>query len=243
LSGVALVTGASDGIGRALALEAARRGYSVVVHFNNNSRGADETIRVITSSLPNSVTALCRCDLAAPEPDVQSIRSIVDGLGEMSLLINNAGATFSGPLKDVTPELWAGGVALNLGAPLWLSREFAPDLARNNGAIINIASVAGLIGSTHSAIYGATKAGLIGLTKSLAQELAPNIRVNVVCPGAIDTPILEVLGAEKLDGIAKSTPLGRIGIPADVAPVVLDIASWSHCTGQTVVIDGGKLMH
>lgn len=233
---VAVVTGASRGLGRAIAVEAARRGYDLVLAARSD---LGPTRRDVEDEGRTAVVV--QGDLA----DADHVGELADAstaAGPVGLLVNNAGVTNSGPLDEVTLDRWDATVRLNLTAPAMLSKLLAHPLQATNGAIVNIGSTGALAGSFHSLPYGATKAGVIGLTKTLARMLAPHVRVNAVHPGPIATELLAGVGSDGLAATVAATPLGRLGEPHEIANVVLDISAWTYCTGQSIVVDGGKVM-
>jgi 3-oxoacyl-[acyl-carrier protein] reductase len=158
------------------------------------------------------------------------------------LLVNNAGTTLSSPLAEMTSEMWDAAVAINLTAPIWLAKLLAPELVEHRGAIVNVGSTGGLVGSVHSLPYAATKAGLVGATKTLARMLAPDVRVNLVAPGIVDTDLLAGITDAQRDEILDGQLIRRLGDADDIARVVLDVAQWPYATGQVVVVDGGRAM-
>lgn len=240
MSPLAVVTGGSRGIGRAVCTEAARRGHDVVVGYRSESSAADDVVAEIEKLGQRGVAVAV--DLAHPdavEPFVAQVREA----GTVSLLVNNAGVTNSTSPDEMTREGWDQTIAVNLSAPAWLSIGLLDDLRATKGTIVNIASTGALTGSLHSLPYGASKAGLVGVTKTLAGMLAPHVRVNVVCPGPIETDLLANVGDEILGTIAAETPLGRLGSPDDIGKCVLDVSEWAYCTGQTIVVDGGRVKH
>lgn len=221
-------------------MEAARRGHDVVVGFRSESSAAKDVVAEIEDLGRRAVAV--GVDLADPdavEPFVARVREV----GTISLLVNNAGVTNSTSLDAMTRLAWDQTMAVNLSAPTWLSLGLLDDLRATKGSIVNIASTGALTGSLHSLPYGASKAGLVGVTKTLAGMLAPCVRVNVVCPGPIGTDLLANVGDEILDTIAAETPLGRLGTADEIGTAVLDVSEWSYCTGQTIVVDGGRVKH
>jgi 3-oxoacyl-[acyl-carrier protein] reductase len=158
------------------------------------------------------------------------------------VVVNNAGLTLSRPLAEVQLDDWERGLAVNLTAPMWLTLKLVEPLRASGGAVLNVASTGGVIGSMHSLVYGASKAGLIGLSKTLARMLAPDVRVNAICPGPIATDLLDGIEDDTMAAIVGSTPLGRLGTPAEIAKAGMDICEWEYCTGQTIVVDGGRVM-
>jgi 3-oxoacyl-[acyl-carrier protein] reductase len=237
---VAVITGGSRGIGRATCLEAARRGYDVVLGYSTSATKASAVVAEVRDLGPQALAV--QGDLRTLA-DLGDLAAAATDLGPVALLVNNAGVTNSSAFEDMTREGWDGAVAINLTAPAWLSKELASELTRNRGAIVNVSSQAALLGSMHSVPYGATKAGVLGLTKTLAGMLAPHVRVNAVCPGPVATEMLDTLTPELEEEVLAATPAHRIADPWEIARVVLDVASWTYCTGQTVVVDGGRAMH
>jgi 3-oxoacyl-[acyl-carrier protein] reductase len=239
MSRVAVVTGGSRGIGRAVALEAARRGFDVALSFRSRKDEAQAVVDEIDTMGRRAAAVMV--DLAVPG-DGSVVVDAARSLGEVSLLVNNAGITNSCALDDLTLDGFEEALAVNLTAPAWLSKLLAPDLRRSAGAIVNMGSTGGLTGSVHSLAYGASKAGVHGMTKTLARMLAPDVRVNAVCPGPIATEMLDSLTPVQMEAVMAATPVGRLGTPEEIAAVVLDVAGWTYCTGQAIVVDGGRVM-
>lgn len=236
---VAVVTGASRGIGRAVALESARRGWDVLVCCGSAVDAAEAVTGEITQI--GRRAAVFSGDLT----DAVTLHGVCEEarrLGPVSLLVNNAGITNSGPLEDLDLATWERTIALNLTAPVWLAKLLASDLADNQGAVVNVGSTGGLVGSVHSLPYGASKAGLVGATKTLARMLAPAVRVNLVAPGIADTDLLAGITTGQRKEIISGAPLRRLGTAGEVARVVVDVAQWTYATGQTIVADGGRAM-
>lgn len=236
---VAVVTGGSRGIGRAFVVEAAQRGYAVVFSYHSRHEDAEQTLSAASAHGP-SIKAV-QGDLTEQATRERLIGAARD-CGDISLLINNAGLTLSGPLESLDLSTWNYGLALNLTAPMALSQALATDLTTHRGAVVNVSSTGGLIGSVHSLVYGASKAGLIGLTKTLARMLAPHVRVNSLCPGPIDTELLAGVTDAQMAEILDGTPLKRLGQPEEIARAGMDLSEWKYCTGQTIVVDGGRVM-
>ncbi|WP_134324208.1 SDR family NAD(P)-dependent oxidoreductase [Cumulibacter soli] len=235
----ALITGGSGAIGRALCREAAARGFDVVYTYNTTS-AHNEGLTQDISRLGRRCLPV-RCDLGVAG-DLEVLVRSAERFGDVALLVNNAGIAESRSVSQFDIESWNRAIAVNLTAPACLSTLLSSTLRRNEGAITNIGTVGALTGSMHSIAYGSSKAGLIGLTRTLARMLAPSVRVNCVCPGPIATDMLESLTDAQLDQIRQATPLQRIGAPEEVAQVVLDVSGWRYCNGQTLVIDGGRVM-
>ena len=241
---VALVTGASRGIGRGIALELARQGWDVCVNYLQRQQAAQETAAIIRDLGQNA--AVVRADVADGGAVEAMARQAERELGPISLLVNNAGIAGQMQFQDITDEQWNRYLGVNLGGARNAIRAVLPwMLSEKRGCIVNISSIWGLRGASCETAYACTKAALIGLTRSLALELAPSgIRVNCVAPGVIDTDMVQVLGRETLRDLAEQTPLGRLGTPEDVAHAVAFFASdqASFLTGQVLGADGGFIV-
>lgn len=241
---VALVTGASRGIGRAIALELGRAGCAVCVNYLNSRQSAQEVAETLRSE---------GCDAVAVQADVADGKAVADmvrqaekELGPVTVLVNNAGVAGQAQFQDITDEMWNRYLAVNLGGARNTIRAVLPHmLSEKSGAIVNISSIWGLRGASCEVAYACTKAAIIALTRSLAMELAPSgIRVNCVAPGVINTDMVQVLGQETLRDLAEQTPLGRLGTPEDIAHAVAFLASdkASFITGQVLGADGGFIV-
>jgi 3-oxoacyl-[acyl-carrier protein] reductase len=239
MTGVALVTGGSRGIGRAVALEAARRGYDVLVGCGRDRQRAEEVACAVSEL--GSRSRVCVADLCTIA-GVQATATAARDLGPVTLLVNNAGVTNSGPFAEMDARKWEQTLALNLSAPVWLTQSLTTDLAANHGCVVNVGSTGGIVGSVHSLPYAASKAGLIGVTKTLARMLAPDIRVNLVAPGITDTDLLDGITDAQRRIIVSEQPLARLGSPDEIARAVLDVSAWTYATGQIIIVDGGRVM-
>ncbi len=238
---VALVTGAGRGIGRAIALKLAGAGWDVAVNYRTSAAGAEE--------IASNIIILGRRAIAvqADVADAQAVRAMVadveDRLGPVSLLVNNAGLSWTGLFQDTAYDAWRRLFTVNVDGAYHCIQTVLPRmLHEKEGNIINVTSIWGLHGASCEVAYAATKAALVGLTKSLAAELAPSgIRVNAVAPGCIDSDMLRALGQDTVASLAQETPLGRIGTAEDVAKVVrfLAAADSDFITGQILTADGG----
>ncbi len=239
-SKVALVTGSSRGIGRAIAAQLAREGYAVGINYYERRDKADELVSQLTQE---------GCRALAVQADVSKrgevdamVKTVEDAFGPISVLINNAGVAGQALFQDVTDELWDRYFAVNLnGARNTIQAVLPHMLHEKSGVIVNISSIWGQHGASCEVTYSCTKHALIGLTRSLALELAPSgIRVNCVAPGVIDTDMARELGGEVLDDLVEQTPLGRLGTPQDIANAVAFLASdkASFITGQVLTVDG-----
>ena len=237
----ALVTGGSRGIGRAVALSMARAGASVAVNYSRSESGAQEVARA-AEGLPGRVL-ICKADVSKEEEVQEMFAWIKEELGSLDILVNNAGVTRDGLIMRMSDDAWREVVEVNLGGAFRCCRQAARLMIRQRrGRIVNLSSVAGLVGNAGQANYAASKAGVIGLTKSLARELASrNITVNAVAPGFIRTDMTADLSEEIKEKAVSSTLLGRLGEPEDVAEAVLFLVSpaASYITGQVLVVDGG----
>ena len=242
---LALVTGASKGIGRAIALELAKNGFNVAINYNRSSESAEKLRDEIKTLGVNA--EIFQADVSNYEQVTSLMKSVKDSMKEsISVLVNNAGITRDTLLMRMKPEDWQAVLNTNLNAAFYCTREVIRDMAKARyGRIINIASVVGLTGNAGQANYAASKAGIIGLTKSVAREYAERgITVNAIAPGFIETDMTEVLKPEVKESILQSIPVHKIGSPEDVAKAVAFFASEAsaYITGQVLAVDGGMTM-
>ena len=228
----ALVTGASRGIGRAIAAELASAGADVVVGYRS---GKDEAEALASDIGGRAVAA----DVSNPGDAAR----LVEEAGDVDILVNNAGLTRDGLLARMSDEDWRVVLETNLSSVFYTCRAVCrPMMKKRAGSIVNISSIVGVHGNWGQTNYAASKAGIIGFTKSLARELGSrNVRANVVAPGYITTQLTEVLPDEAKDAMLQQTPLGRLGDPADVAGAVRFLCSdeASFITGEVLLVDGG----
>ena len=240
---VALITGGSRGIGRAIALALATEGANVVVNYANSSTAADEVVAEITSAGGNAIAL--QADVSCESQVDNLIKNIVDKWEKVDILVNNAGITRDTLLLRMKPEDWQAVINLNLTGVFLCTRAVSKMmLKQRSGRIINIASVAGQMGNPGQANYSAAKAGVIGLTKTLAKEFASRgVLVNAVAPGFIATDMTKDL--KNTEDILKFIPLGRYGEAEEVAGMVKFLAADSaakYITGQVFNVDGGMVM-
>lgn len=238
---VALVTGSSRGIGRAEAYRLAHDGYAVCVNYIRRKDKADELVSLLASEGLEAMAF--GADVADRDAVDAMVRAAEDAFGPVTLLVNNAGIARQFQFQDITPEYWKRIFDVNLGGAYNTIQAVLPRMLHEHaGVIVNTASIWGLHGASCEAAYSATKHAVVGLTKSLAAELAPShIRVNAVAPGVIDTDMVRPLGEETLAELVKRTPLDRLGRPEDIAAAVSFLASEqaSFLTGQILTCDGG----
>ncbi|NJN81488.1 MAG: 3-oxoacyl-[acyl-carrier-protein] reductase [Caldilineaceae bacterium] len=241
---VALVTGSSSGIGAAIAKELASAGASTAVHYRGNSDGAEAVAETIRAA--GGVCSIFQADVGDVDQAADLVKQIQTELGSLDILVNNAGTTRDTLLLSMKEEDWDAVLQTNLKSVYAVSRAALRGMIRKRwGRIINITSVVGLSGQAGQANYSASKAGIIGFTKSLAREIASrNITVNAVAPGFVPTALTGVLSDDQHEEIVKNTPVGRMGTPEEVAWAVAFLAAErsSFITGQVLSVDGGLVM-
>jgi 3-oxoacyl-[acyl-carrier protein] reductase len=245
---VAIITGSSRGIGKAAAIALAAEGANVVVNYASSSGAADAVVAEIQAmgqTIGNDAIAL-KADVSKSDEVDAMVQATLDKFGRIDVLVNNAGITRDTLLLRMKPEEWQAVIDLNLTGVFLCTRAVSKImLKQRSGRIVNISSVAGLMGNPGQANYSAAKAGVIGFTKTIAKELAPRgITANVVAPGFIATDMTEDL--KNTEEILKFIPLARYGQPEEVAGLIRYLAadpSAAYITGQVMNVDGGMVMH
>lgn len=242
---VAIVTGASRGIGREIALYLAEKGASVVVNYAGNEKKANEVVDQIKSMGQDAIAV--QADVSNSEDVAAMVKATIDTYGKIDILVNNAGITKDTLLMRMKEEDWDSVINTNLKGVFLCTKAVSRYMARQKrGKIINISSIVGVVGNVGQANYVAAKAGVIGLTKSTARELASrNVNVNAVAPGFITTDMTDTLKESLKQEMLKSIPLARFGEAKEVAKAVVFLASEDsdYITGQTIQVDGGMAMN
>ena len=240
----ALVTGGSRGIGHAIALELARQGANVAVTANSSLAGAESVADEIRALGRNAVAA--QCNIADSGQVEKLISQVLTSLGSLDIVVNNAGVTKDALVLRMSEEDWDTVLDTNLKGTFLVTRAaLKPMIKQRHGKIVNITSVIGLIANPGQANYSASKAGIIGFTRTIAKEVASrNIQANCVAPGFIETAMTDALSQEQRDNIIKEIPANRLGSPQDIANVVAFLCSpsASYITGQTITVDGGMIL-
>jgi 3-oxoacyl-[acyl-carrier protein] reductase len=241
---VTIVTGASRGIGRSVAIELAKLGAKVVINYAGNEAAAEEVKSIIVAAGGQAIVV--KADVGNIEAVDAMVNETINTFGKIDILVNNAGITRDNLLMRMKEEDWDAVININLKGVFVCTKAVSRIMMKQrSGKIINMTSVVGVMGNAGQANYAAAKAGVIGFTKSMAKELASRgITVNAIAPGYISTDMTAVLSEQLKEDLAKKIPVGRLGRPEDVAAAVAFLASdlANYITGQTLNVDGGMLM-
>ena len=241
---IALITGAGRGIGRATAVRLARDGVRVAVNYKGNAAAAEEAKRLVEEA--GSTAVVIQGDVSQDgEAERVMKETLAFGEGRVDILVNNAGITRDNLLLRMSAEEWDAVLDLNLrGTFLVTKAAMRPMMKQRGGRVVNVASIAGVVGNAGQANYSAAKAGIIGFTKTVAREMASrNITVNAVAPGFVPTDLTDPLPQDVKDALLKQIPLGRFGSVEDIANAIAFLASdeASYITGQVLIVDGGMV--
>ena len=232
---IVLVTGASRGIGREIAKELAQKGYKVIANYNKSKEQAEKLKQ------ENENIEIYKADVSKRDEVSKMIQDVIKKYGKIDILINNAGISQEKLFTDVTDEDWNTMINTNLYSVFCVTQEVLPNMiSRKNGCIINISSIWGMVGASCETIYSVAKAGIDGMTKSLAKELGPsNIRINSIAPGCIDTDMNKNLTEKEIEELKQEIPLEKIGKTIDIAKCVNWLIEDEYTTGQVISINGG----
>ena len=239
----AIITGSSRGIGRATAIRLAQDGFKITVNYSQDEEGAEKTVQMVEDHGGEGFAV--RADVSDPEAAKNLIEKTVEEYEDLGVLVNNAGFSHHATLDELKHEDWQKGLDVNLTGAFNCAKAAAPHMKDLGwGRIVNISSLRAMTGSDHGSHYASSKAGLLGLTKSLALELAPEITVNAISPGYTRTPMTREALEEKEDRIAEKIPLDRVAESPEIAGVVSFLVSHdgSYVTGETINANGGIYM-
>ncbi len=244
LGKTAVITGGSRGIGRAIALKLAENGANIVVNYTNNSQKAQEVVDLI-KSMGRDALAI-KADISNSEDVKELAKKVESHFKNIDILINNAGITRDSLLIRMKDEDWDNVLNINLKGTYLCTKYIGKKMMKQrSGKIVNVSSVVGIMGNPGQSNYSASKAGVIGFTKSIAKEFSSRgINVNAVAPGFIETDMTSTLSEDIKKGYSKNVPLGRLGSPQDIANLVMFLCSEesSYITGQIINVDGGMVM-
>ena len=241
---VALITGGTTGIGKEIALELAENGFNIAINYRSETDQMDALKQEIESK--NVKCIFVKADVSNFEQSESMVKEVINEYGRIDVLVNNAGITQDGLIMRMKKESFDQVVDINLGGTFNVTRNVVPFMVKQrSGRIINVSSVVGVAGNAGQCNYAASKAGIIGFTKSLAKELSSRgILVNAIAPGFIETKMTDKLSESVKESILNQIPLGRMGSPREVAQVVKFLSSEdsSYITGQVINIDGGMVI-
>ena len=239
---VAIVTGASRGIGREIAKSLAKQNIKVIANYNNSEEKAIELKKELEAE--GIIIDIVKADVSKREEIKNLVQYAIENYGKIDILINNAGISEYKLFTDETDEDWNRVINTNLYSAFATSQEVIPNMIKNkNGCIINISSVWGMVGASMEVLYSVSKAGIDGLTKALAKELGPsNIRVNAIAPGIVDTDMCKNFTKEELEDIKEEIPLERIGKVEDISKCINWLIDDNYTTGQIISINGGWII-
>lgn len=239
MSKVIIITGASRGIGRNIAENLARKGYTVIANYNKSEENAKKMQEELKQE--NIIIDIFKADVSKREECQKLVKYVIEKYGQIDTLINNAGISIWGPFTDMTDEEWNSILNNNLYSIIAMTQETIKYMIpKKEGLIINISSIWGIVGASCEVAYSITKAGVDGLTKSLAKELGPsNIRINSIAPGIIETDMTSDYTTEEIKEIEEQIPLGRIGKTIDITKTVEWLIKDNYTTGQVISPNGG----
>lgn len=240
LGKIAIITGASRGIGREIAIAFAKEGAGIAIVYSKDDSGAEETLEYLKEIGASAIKI--KRDISIFENTAQIVEEVLSHYGKIDILVNNAAQSVIGLFSDSDKEGIDKIINTNLLGPMYLTNNVLPHLYGNEGVILNISSMWGEVGASCEVLYSASKGGINSFTKALAKELAPsNIRVNAIAPGVIDTKMNEFLSEEDRNNIEEEIPIGRFGAPEEIASTAVFLCSKdaSYITGQIIRVDGG----
>ncbi len=234
-----LITGAAKRIGRDIALAFSDLGWNIIIHYNSSKKEADELASQINSTNPDSAKTV-QGNLDIAEDVTRIINKVIDMYPSIDLLVNNASTFYPTPIEEISEKHWNKLIGSNLKGPLFLIQGLKENLKAVNGSIINITDTNLVKGVPNYSIYSAAKAGLEAITKGLARELAPNIKVNAVAPGAMLEPPDVIWSEEQKNKVIENIPAKRMGSEKDITEAVKFLAYSDYITGQIIKVDGGR---
>lgn len=242
LGKVAIITGASRGIGRAIAIELGKEGASVVINYSKDEEGAKETLEALREL--GVVAYDIKRDVSSFEGAEEIINKTLEHFGKVDIVVNNAARSTLGLFMDATREDIEGLISTNLLGAMYLTKLAIPHMLGKGGAVLNISSMWGEVGASCEVLYSTSKGGLNLFTKALAKEMAPsNVRVNAIAPGVIDTKMNSFLSQEEREELENEIPVGRFGLPEEIGKTAVFLCSddSSYITGQILRVDGGYI--